>query len=71
MKSVWACTFCGALFLHLPHRAESNEDCRHCGSCVEPAGVLLDALDVAAVVAGEGERLLAECARALDLLEAR
>jgi len=71
MKSVWACTFCGALFLHLPHREENNEDCRHCGSSVEPAGVLLEALDVAAVVAAEGDKILAECARALDILEGR
>ncbi len=71
MKSVSNCTMCGLLTTHI--------QADRCGLCYSttglvgtlvPAGILLDPLDVAAVVADEGDKILAECARALDSLEA-
>lgn len=71
MKAVSACTYCKALSLAPPGSL--------CVPCLReypvprklaPAGVLLEGLDVAGIVAEEGDRILEECARALDLLEA-
>lgn len=71
MKSVSSCTHCGTLTI--------RTDPYVCGNCyvnhgwvgtMVPAGVLLDPTDLAKVAADEGDSLLAECARALGLLEA-
>lgn len=72
MKAVVVCRACGVLSL-----CRAGDPCHVCtdqgtppGAGLEPAGVLLEGLDIAGIVAEEGDRILWECARALDLLEA-
>lgn len=73
MRKIWVCQTCGSLI-----DPNVGTEGRRCFTCwrvyglmgtLTPAGILLDPLDVAAVVADEGDKLLAECARSLDILE--
>ena len=69
MKQVAACPACGVLSTMPP--GSPCQSCKPFGtvSRLEAAGVLLDGLDVGAIVADEGDKLLEEAARALELLE--